>query len=133
METRVCEADLFGYSCNIYYSIRDGKIIEPHLKSSKIDIMELIHNCLELDDKMTLKDLKDELYNIAFYSYKNNIDSLHPEYIGEGNTGLDQINWENNLAWSLREKRITSCIFKYNTRLYKMDISESGKTIFPIT
>jgi len=51
-------ADLFGYKCKIYYTERNNNV---WLQASEVDLPALINCCLEVDDKMTLADLKQEM------------------------------------------------------------------------
>jgi len=49
-----------------------------------------------------------------------------------GNTGMDQMNWENILRNLLRQGNQYQICYQYNDQVYMMTISDSGKIITPI-
>jgi len=72
---RSYNADLFGYEANIYYHVDENNNIKHvHLRGNEIDLMELIHRCMEIDPDLTLRDLLSTMEDAAIYAYKHGID-----------------------------------------------------------
>jgi len=67
-------ADIFGYEATIYYEVKNGNIVNPHLQSKEIDINQLIFSCISVDPDMTMLHFVEEMANIAAYAYENKID-----------------------------------------------------------